>query len=80
MAVDPALAAFAYRKKPRRRYYVRLCLECGTDGAPVASMFPREGLLLASLTESDGLVERPDATTTVASGDMLTGYPHALPW
>jgi molybdopterin molybdotransferase len=43
-------------------------------------MFPREGLLLASLTESDGLVERPDATTTVASGDMLTGYPHALPW
>jgi hypothetical protein len=36
---------------------------------------PREGLLLASLTASDGLVEHPDTTTTVASGDMLTGYP-----
>lgn len=59
---------------------MRLCLECGTDDAPVASMFPREGLLLASLTDSDGLAERPDATTTVASGDMLTDYPHALPW
>jgi molybdopterin molybdotransferase len=59
---------------------VRLWPECGTDDAPVASMFPRDGLLLASLTESDGLVERPDATTTVASGDMLTDYPHALPW
>jgi hypothetical protein len=59
---------------------VRLCPECGTDDAPVASMFPRDGLQLASLTERDGLVERSDATTTVASGDMLTDYPHALPW
>ena len=80
MAVDPAYAAFEYRKKPRRREYVRLCPERGTDDAPVASMFPRDGLLLASLTESDGLVERPDDTTTVAPGDMLTNYPHALPW
>ena len=40
----------------------------------------REGGLLTSLTDSDGLVERPDATTMVAPGDMLAAYPHALPW
>ncbi|WP_457105318.1 hypothetical protein [Methylobacterium sp. P5_C11] len=70
MAVDPACAAFEYRKKSRRREYVRLCLERPRKG---------DGVLTA-LKESDGRVERPDETTTVAPGDMLTDYPRALPW
>ena len=59
---------------------MRRCPECGTDNAPVASKFPREGGVLTAPTDSDGLVERPDDTTTVAPGDMLAAYPHALPW
>lgn len=47
----------------------------------MASKIPRKGEgVFKSLTYSDGLVEIPDATTTVASSDMLTDYPHALPW
>jgi molybdopterin molybdotransferase len=60
---------------------VRVCLERDPDGVPVARKFPREGAgVLTSLTESDGLVELPDDATTVAPGDMLTYYPHALLW
>lgn len=55
--------------------------ERGTDAALVASKLPREGAgVRTSLTESDGLVEPPDDTTTVAPGDMLTDSPHALLW
>jgi molybdopterin molybdotransferase len=80
VAVGPACAAFAYRKEPRRRDYGRLRPECGTDDAAVASQSPRGGGVLTSLMDSDGLVEPPDDTTTVAPGDMLTDHPHALPW
>jgi molybdopterin molybdotransferase len=77
----PVRAAFDYRKKPGRREYVRVCLARGADGIPEARKFPREGAgVLTSLTESDGLVELPDDATTVAPGDMLAYYPHALLW
>ncbi|MHB2209072.1 molybdopterin molybdotransferase MoeA [Methylobacterium sp. CM6257] len=77
----PVRAAFDYRKKPGRREYVRVCLARGIDGVPEARKFPREGAgVLTSLTESDGLVELPDDATTVAAGDMLAYYPHALLW
>lgn len=80
-AAWPVRADFEYRKKPGRREYVRVCLERGPDGAPVARKFPREGAgVLTSLTESDGLVELPDDATAVAPGDRLTYYPHALLW
>ncbi|MGH1575219.1 molybdopterin molybdotransferase MoeA [Methylobacterium sp. P31] len=77
----PVRAAFEYRKKSGRREYVRVCLARGTDGVPEARKFSREGAgVLTSLTESDGLVELPDDATTVAPGDMLAYYPHALLW
>jgi molybdopterin molybdotransferase len=43
--------------------------------------YPREGAgVLSSLTETDGLVELDDAVTAVATGDILTFYPHAVLW
>ncbi|GEP12189.1 molybdopterin molybdotransferase MoeA [Methylobacterium gnaphalii] len=74
-------AAFEYRKKTGRREFVRVSLVRGADGVEEARKFHRDGAgVLTSLTESDGLVELPDDTTSVAPGDLLAYYPHALLW
>lgn len=68
----PVRAAFAYRKKPARREYVRVFLQKGQDGALEARKFPREGAgLLSSLVETDGVVELPESVTRVEPGQIV---------
>lgn len=78
---QPVRAAFRARKKANRREYVRVSIAPGKDGVPEAHKFPKEGAaLLTSLTESDGLAELADQSTSVSIGDMIGFYPHALLW
>ncbi len=65
----PVRAAFGYRKKAGRREYVRVKLARSADGAVEAVKHAQEGAgIITSLTETDGLVELPEDTTTVAPG------------
>jgi molybdopterin molybdotransferase len=73
----PVRAGFAYRKKEGRREYVRVRLEPG-DVGPVARKHPREGAgVITSLTETDGLVELPEAVTRVEPGETVGFVPYA---
>jgi molybdopterin molybdotransferase len=73
----PVEAGFAYRKKEGRREYVRVRLEPGPDGRLVARKHPREGAgVITSLTETDGLVELPEAVTRVEPGAPLRFLPY----
>ncbi len=73
----PVRAAFAYRKKEGRREYVRVRLGGGADGALEAHKHPREGAgVITSLTETDGLVELPEAVTRVAPGETVRFIPY----
>jgi molybdopterin molybdotransferase len=68
----PVQAGFAYAKKAGRREFVRVRLEDGPDGRPVARKHPREGAgVITSLTETDGLVELPEDVTRIAPGDPV---------
>jgi len=70
--VVPVRAAFSYRKKPKRREYVRVHLRTAADGAVEATKFPREGAgLLSSLVDTDGLVELAEDVTRVEPGQHL---------
>jgi molybdopterin molybdotransferase len=65
----PVRAGFAYRKKAGRREYVRVKLARAADGAVEAIKHAQEGAgIITSLTETDGLVELPEDTTTVTPG------------
>jgi molybdopterin molybdotransferase len=65
----PVRAGFAYRKKAGRREYVRVKLARASDGAVEAIKHAQEGAgIITSLTETDGLVELPEDTTTVTPG------------
>jgi molybdopterin molybdotransferase len=69
-------AEFDYKKKTGRREFVRCRLVAGPDGAPAARKFPREGAgILASLVESDGLVELPEELTRLEAGAMVDFLP-----
>jgi molybdopterin molybdotransferase len=71
-------SAFTYRKKEGRREYVRVSVTAG-EGGLEARKHPREGAgILTSLTESDGLVELPEAVTTVKPGDEVGFLPYAV--
>lgn len=76
--IAPALqarAAFAYRKKPGRREFVRVRLVW--DGAWVAHKHGVEGAgILTSLTETDGLAVLDDDRLGVQPGDALTVLLH----
>ena len=64
-------SGFAYRKKSGRREYVRVTLRDG-----VARRYPKEGAgIITSLTESDGLLELPEAMERLAPGEMVTLIP-----
>ena len=70
--VVPVRAAFSYRKKPKRREYIRVHLRTAADGALEAIKFPREGAgLLSSLVDTDGLVELPEAATRIEQGQHV---------
>jgi molybdopterin molybdotransferase len=68
----PVRAAFAYRKKKGRREYVRVALRRAADGVVEAAKHPQEGAgVITSLTETDGLVELAEDTTSLESGAMV---------
>jgi len=74
-------AAFTYKKKSGRREYVRVSLRRAADGALEALNFPREGAgLLSSLVDTDGLVELPEAVTSVEPGETVgfLGYANLM--
>ena len=65
----PVRAAFDYRKRKGRREYVRVRLVRAADGGVDAIKHPQEGAgVLTSLTETDGLVELLEDTTSVSAG------------
>jgi molybdopterin molybdotransferase len=67
-------AGFALTKKPGRREYVRVTLERHATSV-VAIKYPVDGAgVLTSLTRTDGLVELPEAVTSVAPGDAVAFY------
>ncbi|MHB2168184.1 molybdopterin molybdotransferase MoeA [Alsobacter sp. R-9] len=75
----PVVADFAYRKKEGRREYVRVALARGDDGRVLARKHPRDGAgVITSLTETDGLVELPEAVTSVAPGDVVGFLAYAV--
>ncbi len=70
-----ARAAFAYRKKPGRREFVRVRLV--QDQGWAAHKHPVDGAgILTSLTETDGLAVLDDDALGVAPGDVLTVLLH----
>ncbi len=72
----PVRAAFAYRKKPDRREYVRVMLSDGDDGTPLARKFPRDGAgILSSMVAADGLVELAEDITRLESGTIVPFLP-----
>ncbi|MBK9082521.1 MAG: molybdopterin molybdotransferase MoeA [Rhizobiales bacterium] len=61
-------AGFAYAKKAGRREYVRVAVDEGR----VARKFERDGAgVIASLTETDGLVVLPEDMTRLAPGETV---------
>lgn len=68
----PVTAGFSYRKKKGRREYVRVALKTHPDGSVEAIKHPQDGAgVITSLTETDGLVELPEDTTTVVPGTTV---------
>ena len=73
----PVVSGFAYRTKEGRREYVRVGLESDAQGRLVAQKHPREGAgVISSLTETDGLVELPEAATRIEPGEVLRFLPY----
>ena len=73
----PVVAAFSHAKKAGRREYLRVRIEHRPDGSVVASKHPREGAgIITSLTETDGLVELPEAATQVEPGEIVGFLPY----
>src|SRR5262245_23860272 len=65
----PVRATFAYKKRAGRREYVRVKLLRAADGGIDAVKHAQDGAgVLTSLTETDGLIELAEDTTTVALG------------
>ena len=74
----PVRAGFSYRKKGGRREYVRVRLERGPEGTPVARKHEQDGAgIVSSLTETDGLVELPEPVREVAPGDPVGFLPYS---
>ena len=68
----PVRLAFSYKKKTGRREYVRVALRPAADGTVEAFKHPQDGAgVLTSLTETDGLAEFPENTTTVEAGSTV---------
>lgn len=68
-------SGFAYRKKLGRREYVRVRL----DEGGIARRFHKDGAgIITSLTQSDALMELPEAMTELAPGDLAPCIPLAL--
>ncbi|SMH59752.1 molybdopterin molybdotransferase MoeA [Azospirillum agricola] len=72
----PVRAAFAYKKKPGRREYLRGSLVRDADGVLSVVKHPRDGAgVLSSLVESDGLIELPEDLAGVEPGMTVDFLP-----
>jgi molybdopterin molybdotransferase len=68
----PVQAGFSYRKKKGRREYVRVALKRRADGVIEATKHAQDGAgVITSLTETDGLVELTEDTTTIEPGSTV---------
>ena len=68
----PVRLAFSYKKKHGRREYVRVALLRRPMARIEAVKHPQEGAgVITSLTETDGLAELPEDTTTVEPGSTV---------
>ena len=68
----PVRLAFDYKKKSGRREYVRVALRQGADGTIEAVRHPQEGAgVITSLTETDGLAELAEDSTTIERGSTV---------
>jgi molybdopterin molybdotransferase len=68
----PVRLGFAYKKKKGRREYVRVALHPRADGTMEATKHPQEGAgVITSLTETDGLAELSEDTTSVEPGSTV---------
>jgi len=68
--------AFDYRKKAGRREFVRVRLEAGRDGTPVAVKHGRSGAgILSSMVDADGLLDLDADMTYLESGSIVYFLP-----
>src|SRR5262245_2617729 len=68
----PVRAAFDYSKRRGRREYVRVTLRRSAGGDVEAVKYAKDGAgIITSLTETDGLVELPEDTTTIEPGTTV---------
>jgi len=75
----PVRAGFSYRKKKGRREYVRVAIKRSVDGIVEAFKHPQEGAgVITSLTQTDGLVELSEDTTSVEPGATVGFLPYAV--
>ena len=71
----PALFDFSNKKPDRREFWRGIIKE--TNGIPGLEKFDRDGSgLITGLREADGLIEIPEAVTSVKKGDLL----RFIPW
>lgn len=69
-------SAFAYRKKPGRREWLRAHLVRLAGGEPRAVKYAADGSgILASMVAADGLIELPEHIEYVADGDLVDFLP-----
>lgn len=72
----PVTAGFAHAKKSGRREYLRVQLEPGTDGVPIARLAGQQGSgILSSLATADGLLELHEDDTGLQPGDRAAYLP-----
>ena len=72
----PVPAAFNIRSKPDRREFLRGYLLEGSQNEVYAQKFSQDGSgLITGLTTATGLIEIPEATTSVSEGDPVNFLP-----
>ena len=72
----PVISGFDYRKKADRREYVRVSLDCNSDGMLVATRFQKDGAaLVSSLIAADALADLPEDITEIRQGERLVAIP-----
>lgn len=78
----PVRAGFTFKKNHERQTFLRACLTPGADGGLEAVPYPtQQSGVLASLSDSDGLIDIAADRRTVAPGDWLPYYSYqALQW
>lgn len=71
-----AIADFEFRRKPGRREWLRARLRFDTDSGPVVSIYPTNSSgALSSLSWADGLVELPEDSKGIQSGNAVSYLP-----